>query len=140
VVYKSQEQQVRFNMPLAVGTDSNLTSKSAVTVSLPVRRGDIILAATDGVFDNLFLNDILQVVSRTLAERAYCGCTQPLEEQVADAGRLADAVTDAAVAAAMHPTKRGPFAAQCEKSGYAFDGGKMDDITAVVALVTCDVD
>jgi len=138
VVYKSQEQQIRFNTPAALGTDSTLSAKSATTVNIPVRRGDVIIAATDGLFDNLFVNDILQVVTRALRQRPLLGCAQTQEERAAEADRLSQHLIEAALSAAKHPTKRGPFAAQSEKVGYKFEGGKMDDVTCVVGIVGCD--
>ena len=32
--------------------------------SMRVREGDLIIAATDGLFDNVFLKDILEIIKR----------------------------------------------------------------------------
>ena len=74
IVHKSEEQQHYFNTPFQLslpppGHDHNVLSDSpdsADTLSFPVKEGDVILVATDGVFDNVpekLLLDVLKEVS-----------------------------------------------------------------------------
>jgi protein phosphatase PTC7 len=143
VVYKSQEQQHAFNTPYQIGTQTNgITAKNAVSVTIPVRQGDLVVCGTDGLFDNLFLNDVCQLVNRYLESTngiKSCLPNRPNgKEEKQEAQKLAEFVTAAAVSASMHPGKRSPFSTQCVKAGYAAHGGKGDDITTVVAFVACD--
>lgn len=48
---------------------------------------------------------------------------------------LARALTLAAQQRSLDPRARVPFAENCRKYGYQFEGGKQDDITVVAAWV-----
>lgn len=72
IIHRSEEQQHYFNTPFQLSLPppgQNVLSDSpdsAETLSFPVENGDVILAATDGVFDNVptdLLLDILKTVS-----------------------------------------------------------------------------
>lgn len=72
IIHRSEEQQHYFNTPFQLSLPppgQNVLSDSpdsADTLSFPVENGDVILAATDGVFDNVptdLLLDILKTVS-----------------------------------------------------------------------------
>lgn len=72
IIHRSEEQQHYFNTPFQLSMPppgQNVLSdspESADTLSFPVQNGDVILAATDGVFDNVpsdLLLDILKDVS-----------------------------------------------------------------------------
>jgi protein phosphatase PTC7 len=72
VVHRSQEQQHYFNTPfqlsIAPSTLQGLvlsdSPSSAVTSSFTVEEGDVVLVGTDGLFDNLNDDMILQHVAR----------------------------------------------------------------------------
>lgn len=75
IIHRSEEQQHYFNTPFQLSLPppgQNVLSdspESADTLSFPVQNGDVILAATDGVFDNVptdLLLDILKDVSARL--------------------------------------------------------------------------
>lgn len=72
IIHRSEEQQHYFNTPFQLSLPppgQNVLSdspESADSLSFPVENGDVILAATDGVFDNVptdLLLDILKTVS-----------------------------------------------------------------------------
>lgn len=72
IIHRSEEQQHYFNTPFQLSLPppgQNVLSdspESADTLSFPVQNGDVILAATDGVFDNVpadLLLDILKDAS-----------------------------------------------------------------------------
>ena len=58
LVYQAPEQQHYFNCPLQLGTNSRDRPEDAQTFTLPCEPGDLVLAATDGLFDNLFLEEV----------------------------------------------------------------------------------
>lgn len=71
IIHRSEEQQHYFNTPFQLSLPppgQNVLSdspESADSLSFPVENGDVILAATDGVFDNVptdLLLDILKTV------------------------------------------------------------------------------
>lgn len=67
IVHRSEEQQHYFNTPFQLslpppGHGDNVLSdspESADSLSFPVLNGDVILVATDGVFDNVPTNLLL---------------------------------------------------------------------------------
>lgn len=77
IVHRSEEQQHYFNTPFQLslpppGHGDNVLSdrpESADQLSFPVLDGDVILVATDGLFDNVPTNLLLN----TLTEVSDCG-------------------------------------------------------------------
>ncbi|OCL01837.1 5-azacytidine resistance protein azr1 [Glonium stellatum] len=132
--------------------------KDANVTNHQVRHGDVLIFATDGVWDNLSPQDALSIVSRSMVELgAWTEKDQVFEvsedlqmfTQV-DGARLADAnslqaklalaITKAAKEASLDTRRDGPFAKEVQKyyPDENWHGGKPDDIAAVVAVVTED--
>ena len=61
VQYKAKEQTMGFNFPKQVGTNGNHPSE-ADTKSHEVKINDIFVLGSDGLFDNLFEKDIIEVI------------------------------------------------------------------------------
>lgn len=78
VVHKSEEQQHYFNTPFQLslpppGYQADVLSDqpdSANTDNFPVEDGDVILLATDGVFDNLPQNILIKELRKVQGERS----------------------------------------------------------------------
>ncbi|KAL8865036.1 MAG: hypothetical protein Q9174_007109 [Haloplaca sp. 1 TL-2023] len=120
-----------------------------------VRHGDVLVFATDGVWDNLNSNELLQIVSRHMAgfqawQTGEKGTIIGKEiDALTDEGgipiggentlqtMLAMAITGEAKAASRNARRDGPFAKQVQKfyPHEDFHGGKVDDICVVVAIV-----
>ncbi|XP_024515370.1 probable protein phosphatase 2C 80 [Selaginella moellendorffii] len=83
-------------------------------------KGDIIALGTDGLFDNLFNDDITEVLKNSLGS---------------DQVNLKAAAADR-VAGAQAERLDSPFARAAAKARMNWSGGKLDDTTAVVAFVT----
>lgn len=126
VVYKSQEQQHSFNMPLQIGLNSRTTTKRhAVSTSLPLFRGDLVVCGTDGLFDNVWLKEICTLLD------------QLPTELISDATALAQLLAHKAMNQSRQTKRRSPYSTQCAKSGYESNGGgKQDDVTALVGCIT----
>lgn len=77
IVHRSEEQQHYFNTPFQLslpppGHGDNVLSdspESADTLSFSVKNGDVILVATDGVFDNVPTNLLLDTLKEIEGER-----------------------------------------------------------------------
>lgn len=123
-VLKSPSQQHDFNFTyqLESGGGSDLPS-SADVFHYRVAHGDVIVAGTDGLFDNLYTNDIIAVVVE--AVRGGLGA-QATAQKIAALARVR----------ALDKHRKSPFAAAAQEAGYRFYGGKLDDITVVVSYVT----
>ena len=120
-----------------------------------VRHGDVLVFATDGVWDNLSSIDVLRIVSRHMTSfHAWHVGEKGLE--VSDHIRdltieggipkehentlqtlLAVTITGEAKLASLNTRRDGPFAREVKKfyPSEEYHGGKVDDICAVVALV-----
>lgn len=94
IVHRSEEQQHYFNTPFQLslpppGHGHNVLSdspESADTLSFPVKEGDVILVATDGVFDNVpvkILLDVLKEVSKCLPwEELLVSCSSLIKNTI----------------------------------------------------------
>lgn len=122
-----------------------------------LRHGDVLVFASDGVWDNLSSQDILRIVSKImLGARAWehtdggVGVGRSLNSFIlADDGKsgaeeipslqsfLAVGITSEAKSASMNTRVDGPFAREVQKyyPHENWHGGKVDDICVVVAVV-----
>jgi len=98
---------------------------------LQMQAGDLLVLGTDGVFDNLHDEDVLQLAARAVSPwEARETSTAP--------GRLAEAIAQAALHRSMDCTTCSPFGLRAMEAGLRHAGGKMDDITCVCAwLLPC---
>ncbi|KAJ4372419.1 Protein phosphatase 2C 7 [Neocucurbitaria cava] len=135
-------------------TLSDLPKESSVTHH-KVRHGDVLVFATDGVWDNLSPQDALSIVSRHMVDLGAwvekdgtIEVGQDLTKLVqADSARKADssslqakvavAIAKEAKETGLNTRRDGPFAKEVQKyyPGENWHGGKPDDIAAVVAVV-----
>lgn len=128
-----------------------------------LQHGDVLVLATDGVWDNLFNQDILHVASRVMVESGAWQMTEggyicvaedlgrftlqgeSREQEAAAPGRtlqsaLAVAITSAARKASVDKKILTPFGKEVRAAypNERWDGGKVDDICVVVAVVSED--
>lgn len=135
-------------------TLSDLPKESSVSHH-KVRHGDVLVFATDGVWDNLSPQDALGIVSRHMVDLgAWVEKDGTLEVgknlarlvQADPARRANSSSLQAKVAVAiakeaketgLNTRRDGPFAKEVQKwyPGENWHGGKPDDIAAVVAVV-----
>ncbi|KAJ3779317.1 phosphatase 2C-like domain-containing protein [Lentinula raphanica] len=137
VIYKEKVQTHFFNCPkqltklpanpgrkfARVCIDS---PKEANTHSIKLRDGDIVVAYTDGFSDNVFPSEMLSIC--TLAGRK--DVTE--DEQVQT---MADNLVLYARQCMMDRRRVSPFEREAAREGMFFRGGKIDDVTVLVALV-----
>lgn len=129
--------------------DSNVTDHK-------VRHGDVLVFATDGVWDNLSTRDLLRVVSRQmLGFQAWSTgdngttVTESLSDLTTGGGIVSGAkenslqtllavnIVREAKQASQDTKRDGPFAKEVHKfyPHEDYHGGKVDDICVVVAVV-----
>ncbi|KAG0237959.1 hypothetical protein BGW42_008059 [Actinomortierella wolfii] len=65
-IFRTEEQQHSFNFPYQLGTGSSDRPKDAQVFTVKIKNGDIVVMGTDGIFDNLFDEDILEEVIRCI--------------------------------------------------------------------------
>ncbi|KAL8523782.1 hypothetical protein ACS0TY_013667 [Phlomoides rotata] len=125
-VFRSPVQQHAFNytFQLESGSAGNLPSSGQV-FTVAVAPGDVIIAGTDGLFDNLYNNDIVAIVVH--AVRAGLG-PQVTAKKIAALARQR----------ALDKNRQTPFSTAAQEAGFRYYGGKLDDITIVVSYITSD--
>ncbi|KAA0051669.1 putative protein phosphatase 2C 55 isoform X2 [Cucumis melo var. makuwa] len=127
-IFRSPVQQHDFNFTfqLESGNNGDLPSSGQV-FSVPVAPGDVIIAGTDGLFDNLYNNEITAVVVHAM--RAGLGA-QVTAQKIAALARQR----------AQDKDRQTPFSTAAQDAGFRYYGGKLDDITVVVSYVTSSND
>ena len=120
--FKSKEQQHSFNFPYQVGTDGDSPEK-ALTDEHPMQKGYIVVLGTDGLFDNLYAEEVVDEINAFLSQQDF------------DAAEIAKHLADSAFKLSLNTEDITPFAENARKAGYKYKGGKSDDITVVVAKI-----
>jgi hypothetical protein len=141
-------QEHAWNMPLQLAWPEALpdtdAAADAAVARVQLQRGDVLVLGTDGVFDNMWAEQLVELVAEAEAEaRAGAGAAGgPGQAAGLDVGALAQAIAAAAAANAADREFRSPWAVEAARAGQASllrtlfpRGGKMDDCTVVVALV-----
>jgi hypothetical protein len=108
---------------------TNTSSSPALThpSTTQAEDGDLIVLATDGYSDNVFGETTLIVTDKLLRARPP---TVPIS-----IASLADLMVLTARERAQSTTADTPFSKNAASHGYNFEGGKIDDITLIVAHV-----
>ncbi|KAB5556887.1 hypothetical protein DKX38_007796 [Salix brachista] len=123
-IFQSPVQQHGFNFTyqLESGNGGDLPSSGQV-FTIPVAPGDIIIAGTDGLFDNLYNNEVTAVVVHAI--RTSLG-PEATAQKIASLARQR----------AVDRNRQTPFSSAAQDAGYRYYGGKLDDITVVVSYIT----
>ena len=115
VLLRTAEQQHGFNFPFQLGSRGDHVS-SAQLLSLPALPGDVLVLGTDGLWDNLYDDEVLAVLAQSSGDLA--AAAQELVRRASLVGH--------------DPSAFSPFA---KHSAGRFMGGKLDDVTVIVAVV-----
>ncbi|KAK9228154.1 hypothetical protein WN944_021102 [Citrus x changshan-huyou] len=123
-IFQSPVQQHGFNFTyqLESGNTGDLPSSGQV-FTIPAAPGDVIVAGTDGLFDNLYNNEVTAVVVHAL--RAGLG-PQVTAQKIAALARQR----------AQDRNRQTPFSTAAQDAGFRYYGGKLDDITVVVSYIS----
>ncbi|KAJ4831680.1 hypothetical protein Tsubulata_051591 [Turnera subulata] len=122
-IFKSPIQQRGFNCPFQLGNEgSNNKPGDAEVFIISVEAGDVIVAGTDGVFDNLFETQIEELV--------WGGIQQGLDPE-----EIAWSVAQQAYFVSMDRQALTPFMNASRNAQRNHSGGKQDDITVIISCV-----
>ncbi|RIA81013.1 phosphatase 2C-like domain-containing protein [Glomus cerebriforme] len=125
-IFRNEEQQHSFNYPYQLGTGSLNTPKNdAQQFTIKIQQGDIIIMGSDGIFDNLFEEDILEEIK---------------DKKKIDPQMLSDTLAWKAKQASVDLNIDSPFQSRALQEGLPYQGGKRDDISVLVAVVTDNLD
>lgn len=128
IVYKTTEQWHWFDCPRQLGTNSPDTPKAnAVMDKVEAEEGDVVLAMSDGVVDNLWEHEILENVRDSLRQWASREVDETMASDTADGkGRMlyvARELVKAARKIAEDPYAESPFMERAVEEGLAMEGG-----------------
>jgi protein phosphatase PTC7 len=120
IVYRTKEQQHSFNFPYQIGTGSADKPHHSQRITIEVQPDDLIILGTDGLWDNLFDEDIIDVVANAPSDPATIA--QLIARQAHIVANDKDIIS--------------PFSKSARSNGYPLaTGGKLDDITVLCARV-----
>jgi len=126
VVYQTTSQVRSHDTPYQIGASSNDTVKHhSKEYTFNLKDGDIIVAGSDGLWDNMFPTQVLEIIRGS---------------GLRSATQLAKIITSVAYELSQGTNMWSPFAQDAYEDQKVYDvtqwkGGKPDDITVVVAVV-----
>ena len=144
IAFLSQQQLRSFNLPYQLGYSGIPEHQGifempsdATTFSIPVQPGDVIVLATDGLFDNIDLDEIVSEIEDW--EDKWFGILYLKEEhptQEQDAmNALAKGLVEKARELSLDKSKDSPFALLAKDNDIMWSGGMPDDTTVLCARV-----
>eukprot|EP00598_Pedospumella_elongata_P000750 CAMPEP_0184970654 /NCGR_PEP_ID=MMETSP1098-20130426/3044_1 /TAXON_ID=89044 /ORGANISM="Spumella elongata, Strain CCAP 955/1" /LENGTH=570 /DNA_ID=CAMNT_0027492613 /DNA_START=288 /DNA_END=2000 /DNA_ORIENTATION=+ len=132
IAFLSQQQLKSFNLPYQLGFTNIENTPNAFesptdadTASISVLPGDIVILATDGLFDNMEMEEIVAEVA-----------SWEENHSVTEIGVLAEQLVQKARLLSLDKHKDSPFALLAKENDIMWGGGMPDDTTVVVARVT----
>lgn len=130
VVFKTTEQWHWFDCPRQLGTNSPDTPRqNAVVDTVDLEEGDVVLAMSDGVIDNLWGHEIAARVFQSIKEwedGKGVGADSKVDRRGGRNGGMAIVARDlvaAAKAVALDPYAESPFMEHAIEEGLASEGG-----------------
>ncbi|CAG8466869.1 16064_t:CDS:2, partial [Racocetra fulgida] len=123
VIFRNEEQQHSFNYPFQLGIYSCDKPKDSQEFTVKVQKRDVVVIGSDGIFDNLYEDDILEEI------------TKFTHSQGDDPQVISDALAWRAKAASEDVNNVSPFQSRAMQEGLYYQGGKKDDISVLVAVV-----
>jgi len=151
IVYRSKELQHRFNAPYQIavcppergGTCIMNEPKDAALHKMRIKNGDMIILGTDGLFDNMYDEHIVDLVTKTKKNALPSLPLEPGMSSVAIQQRYNFEIAKTlclyakTITQVQNPYNRTPFGdAYKKETGKTYgSGGKVDDITCVVCTV-----
>lgn len=132
----TERRQHSFNKPLQLTLDPSGKARGnpneADHQRLRLENGDVLIMATDGLWDNMFMD---QIEERLHSYQASALSTGDFDIEAFVLELINTARQTSIVEFQANVT---PFAIESEKAGTPRPGGKKDDITIIVSLVTRD--
>ena len=146
VVVRTTEQTHAFNFPRQLGTGSQDTPSDADSTSFVAQSGDLLILGTDGLFDNMYDEEITSLVLGRLRESPG-SCFPPVSAEQKEIPGFAGLARELAIAAysrARDRTRISPFVRRAVEAGCVdaskvaagvHSGGKLDDISTIICRI-----
>ncbi|KAN0080923.1 Protein phosphatase 2C (PP2C)-like domain containing protein, partial [Elaphomyces granulatus] len=139
VLFKTTEQWHWFDCPMQLGSNSvDQPRLHAVLSKVELEENDIVVAVSDGVTDNLWEQELLTIVLESIEKWEVSEGDKTHEERTggASGGMIfaARRLLNAALNVARDPSAESPYMERAIDEGLPIEGGKMDDVSIVLAL------
>lgn len=150
IAWRSEEMWWKFNTPVQLGPRSSARPRDAQIMELPVQADDILILASDGLSDNLWDSEVLDEVVRF--KRSFLKDGERSVGGLLGRRTLAGMLSEALCSRARRVSERRgksvaddddedvedevPFARRAREQGKSFKGGKIDDISVLVAVIS----
>ena len=136
-VFQTGEQQHYFNCPFQLGMGSDDRPEDADYYVLEdLEQNDVIVAATDGVWDNLYEAEMSHIIKSASALAPTASDSSAQSDSSPET--VARAIAEASHLHGKDDRFLSPFTVNAQRHGLTFSGGKLDDVTVVVSRV-CDI-
>jgi protein phosphatase PTC7 len=123
-VHRTKEQQHGFNFPFQCGVGGDDPVLANLLVH-EVKHNDILIVGSDGLFDNMFDNQITEIVTPFIKN----------SDDLLDPELVAQMIAKQAETLSLNTRWMSPFAKHAYDNFYDFKGGKHDDVTVVVSQI-----
>jgi len=117
VAYRTIPQMHYFNCPFQLGGSSPDSPDQATKIRVPLVSGDVVIVASDGLYDNVYESQIIDLIEATWGQ---------------DPNVQAQALVAYARQVQEDPNVLVPYGVEAQESGQTFTGGKLDDTVALV--------
>lgn len=135
VIYKSEGQWHWFDCPYQLGTNSvDTPTKDAKVDKIDIQVGDVVLAMSDGVPDNLWDYEVAAKVVASMQEYERGAVNKSQDSPLSLMQFVAQEVVDRARYIAEDPYAESPYMERAIEEGVPAEGGKIDDISVVAAI------
>lgn len=128
VIFKTEAQWHWFDCPRQLGTNSPDTPKGAAVMNkVEVEVGDVVLALSDGVTDNLWEHEVVSCVVNGMKE--WEDAAKAEKGKRVEKGKMqfvAEKLMNAARVIAQDPFAESPFMEHAIEEGLAMEGGEFD--------------
>jgi protein phosphatase PTC7 len=130
LIFKTKEQWHWFDCPRQLGTNSPDTpAQNAVLDKVPIEEGDVVLAMSDGVIDNLWSHEIVENVSNSVKRWAAGDVGRWTRDSDIPGGSgcmafVAEELMLAAKTIALDPFAESPFMEHAIDEGLPSEGGE----------------
>jgi hypothetical protein len=130
-IFRSEEQQHSFNFPFQLGTVSKDTPKDTQSFVVKIQEGDIVILGSDGLFDNVFDEEIVDIVEAYTKAKVIDSDPQMMADALLKRAR--EVAEDSRFASS-------PFQSRAIQEGFYYQGGKIDDMTVLVGVIRFEED
>jgi len=153
VIFKTQEQQHYFNAPyqLSIIPDTSIaylqnTPHDAYDDQFTAEEGDVIVLGTDGLWDNMYDEDIINIIKNDINNVKESKAEVKNKEEYLEWEKSTNEVlsglsfqlTQQAKKYSQDWYRESPFSKKFNNAGQYYSGGKVDDITIILMYVTYD--